>query len=106
MDVVATERTVTANQWTHVVAIYGNTGGGGTLHIYVNGELWADRVTLGRYAAFEPRPDTDLTMTRMGSSELLPDGRRLFLRFLDKIEHLFYPYVGYFLTPQTCSTIP
>ena len=76
VDVVATQRTVTANQWTHVVAVYGNTGGGGSLAIYVNGELWADGVTVGRYAAFEPRPDTDLTMTRFGSSELMPDGSR------------------------------
>ncbi len=59
-----------------MVAVYGNTGGGGSLAIYVNGELWADGVTLGRYAAFEPRPDTDLTMTRFGSSELMPDGSR------------------------------
>ena len=29
VDVVATERTVTANQWAHVVVVYGNTGGGG-----------------------------------------------------------------------------
>jgi len=76
VDVVATQGTVTANQWTHVVAVYGNTGGGGSLHIYVNGELWTDGVTVGRYAAFEPRPDTDLTMTRIGSSELMPDGSR------------------------------
>jgi hypothetical protein len=76
VDVVATERTVTANQWAHVVVVYGNTGGGGSLHIYVNGELWADGVTVGRYTAFEPRPDTDLTMTRIGSSELMPDGSR------------------------------
>lgn len=76
VDVVATAGTITANQWTHVVAVYGNTGGGGSLQIYVNGELWADGVMVGRYAAYEPRPDTDLTMTRIGASELMPDGSR------------------------------
>ena len=76
VDVVATNSVITANQWTHVVAVYGSTGGGGTLSIYVNGELWADTVTVGSYAAGEPRPDTDLTMTRIGSSELMPDGSR------------------------------
>jgi hypothetical protein len=46
------------------------------MRLYVNGEVWADAVTVGRYGALQPRPDTDLTMTRIGSSELMPDGRR------------------------------
>ncbi|MFZ0546100.1 MAG: thiol-activated cytolysin family protein, partial [Candidatus Promineifilaceae bacterium] len=68
---------IVPNRWTHVVAVYGSTtAGGGNLSIYVNGELKADRVFLSSYAAHTPRPDTDLTMTRIGASELEPDGSR------------------------------
>jgi hypothetical protein len=76
VDLVTTNRSIPANRWTHVVAVYGSAEGGGNMRLYVNGEVWADAVTVGRYGALQPRPDTDLTMTRIGSSELMPDGRR------------------------------
>jgi hypothetical protein len=76
VDLVTSSRAIPANRWTHVVAVYGSTEGGGNMRLYVNGEVWADGVTVGRYGAHQPRPDTDLTMTRVGSSELMPDGSR------------------------------
>jgi hypothetical protein len=76
VDDVATDRAIPANRWTHVVAVYGSTEGGGTMRLYVNGEVWGDVVRIGRYEASLPRPDTDLTMTRIGSSELMPNGSR------------------------------
>jgi hypothetical protein len=76
VDDVATDRAIPANQWTHIVAVYGSAEGGGNMRLYVNGEVWGDVVRIGRYEAYLPRPDTDLTMTRVGSSELMPDGRR------------------------------
>lgn len=75
VDVVQTSQLIPANQWTHVVAVYGSSGNGGSnMRLYVNGEMQADTVTIGRYAPSEPRPDTDLTMTRLGSTELITDG--------------------------------
>jgi hypothetical protein len=76
VELVTSARSVPANQWTHVVAVYGSAGGGGNMRLYVNGEVWADTVRIGRYGAHQPRPDTDLTMTRVGSSELNPNGSR------------------------------
>lgn len=76
VDLVTTNRAIPANRWTHVVAVYGSAEGGGNMRLYVNGEVWADGVTVGRYGAHLPRPSTDLTMTRIGSSELMPDGSR------------------------------
>jgi hypothetical protein len=76
VDLVTTNRSIPANRWTHVVAVYGSSEGGGTMRLYVNGEVWGDGVRSGRYGAVQPRPSTDLTMTRVGSSELLPDGSR------------------------------
>jgi hypothetical protein len=76
VDDVATDSAIPANQWTHVVAVYGSTEGGGNMRLYINGEVWGDVVRIGRYEAYLPRPDTDLTMTRVGSSELLSDGSR------------------------------
>jgi hypothetical protein len=76
VDDVATDRAIPANRWTHVAAVYGSAEGGGNMRLYVNGEVWGDVVRIGRYEAYLPRPDTDLTMTRIGSSELMPDGRR------------------------------
>jgi hypothetical protein len=76
VDLVLSNRSIPANRWTHVVAVYGSAEGGGNMRLYVNGEVWADAVTGGRYGAHQPRPDTDLTMTRIGSSELMPDGSR------------------------------
>ncbi len=68
--------TIVPNQWTHVVAVYGSSEGGGNLAIYVNGELAGNNVSVWTYEAVKPRPDTDLTMTRVGSSELMPNGAR------------------------------
>jgi hypothetical protein len=76
VDLVTTNSSIPANQWTHVVAVYGSTEGGGNMRLYVNGEVWGDVVRIGRYGAHQPRPDTDLTMTRVGSSELMPDASR------------------------------
>lgn len=78
VDVVRTpDAVIPTNQWTHVVAVYGSSsGGGGNMQLYVNGELAADTVQIDRYVPTRPRPDTDLTMTRVGASELTSDGQR------------------------------
>ncbi len=79
MDVVQTAGIIPPNQWTHVVAVYGSSGnGGGNMRLYVNGELAGRTVTSSRYVPSQPRPDTDLTMTRIGSNELNGDGVRRF----------------------------
>ena len=79
VDVVVTKGIIPVNKWTHVTAVYGSSGGGGNLLLYVNGELAAKDVTLSNYEPAKPRPDTDLTMTRIGSSELTGDGQKRFL---------------------------
>jgi hypothetical protein len=56
-----------------VVAVYGSTGGGGALQVYVNGNPVGGGVVSGSYAPSMPRPDTDLTMFRVASSELGED---------------------------------
>lgn len=77
VDVVTSgANVISTNRWTHVVAVYGATDGGGNMSLYVNGELVSNTVSVGNYRAVEPRPDTDLTMTRLGSAELLTDGAR------------------------------
>ena len=76
VDVVQSAAIIPLNQWTHVVAVYGSSGGGGNLRLYVNGELVAEDVFLSAYAPTSPRPDTDLNMTRIGASELTSEGNR------------------------------
>jgi hypothetical protein len=75
VDVVQSGPIIRPNQWTHVVGVYGSSGGG-NLSLYVNGELVADEVSLSNYSATTPRPDTDLNMTRIGASELTSEGSR------------------------------
>jgi len=59
---------VPKNTWSHVVAVYGSTGGGGALQVYVNGNPVGGAVAPSNYAnCLSP---TFLTMTRVGSSEL------------------------------------
>jgi hypothetical protein len=80
VDMVQTSGAVIpANTWIHVAAVYGSSGGsGGNMQLYVNGELVADTVTLSRYTPTQPRPDTDLSMARVGASELTTEGARRF----------------------------
>ncbi len=74
VDVVETTKAVIpVNQWSQVIAVYGSSGGGSNMSLYVNGKLVADTVTQSSYSVSQPRPDTDLTMTRIGSSELNGD---------------------------------
>ena len=74
VDVVQSGLIVPKNAWSHVVAVYGSTGGGGALQVYVNGNPVGGGVVSGAYAPSQPRPDTDLTMMRVASSELAVDG--------------------------------
>jgi hypothetical protein len=63
---------VPKNTWSHVVAVYGSTGGG-ALQVYVNGNPVGGGVYGSHYTPPRPRPDTDLTMMRVASSELAVD---------------------------------
>jgi hypothetical protein len=45
VDLVTTNSSIPANQWTHVVAVYGSVEGSGNMRLYVNGEVWGDVVT-------------------------------------------------------------
>ncbi len=74
--VVSSAGAIPLNQWTHVMAVYGSVGGGSNMRIFVNGELVGENVVISAYASTKPRPDTDLTMTRVGASELNTDGSR------------------------------
>jgi hypothetical protein len=78
VDVVQSGAIIPTNQWTHVMAVYGSSGGGSNMSVYVNGELVADEVYISNYTPTTPRPDTDITMTRVGSSELDSNGARRF----------------------------
>ncbi len=49
------------------------------MQLDVNGELAASDVNTGSYAPTKPRPDTDLTMTRIGTTELNGDGSKRYL---------------------------
>jgi hypothetical protein len=73
VDEVQSGLIVPKNVWTHVVAVYGSTGGGGALRLYVNGNPVGGSVVAGNYAPSMPRPETDLTMFRVASSELAVD---------------------------------
>jgi hypothetical protein len=73
VDVVQSGLIVPKNTWTHVVAVYGSTGGG-ALQVYVNGNPVGGGVYQSSYSPSQPRPDTDLTMMRVASSELAVDG--------------------------------
>jgi len=67
-EVVVSGLIVPKNAWSHVVAVYGSTGGGGALQVYVNGNPVGGGVSSGNYSnCLSP---TFLTMTRVGSSEL------------------------------------
>jgi hypothetical protein len=77
VDVVESGAVIPSNQWTHVAAVYGSSEGG-NLRLYVNGELVAEDVFLSRYQPTDPRPDTDLNMTRIGASELTSESNRRF----------------------------
>ena len=69
VDVVESGLIVPKNTWSHVVAVYGSTGGG-ALQVYVNGNPVGGGVYGSHYTPPRPRPDTDLTMMRVASSEL------------------------------------
>ena len=73
VDVVQSGLVVPKNTWSHVVAVYGSTGGGGALQVYVNGNPVGGGVYGSSYTPARPRPDTDLTMMRVASSELSVD---------------------------------
>lgn len=73
VDVTQSGLIVPKNTWTHVVAVYGSTGGG-ALQVYVNGNPVGGGVYQSVYSPSQPRPDTDLTMMRVASSELAVDG--------------------------------
>ena len=73
VDVVQSGLIVPKNAWSHVVAVYGSTGGG-ALQVYVNGNPVGGGVYTSVYSPSQPRPDTDLTMMRVASSELAVDG--------------------------------
>lgn len=71
VDWVQTAFIVPRNQWTHVVAVYGSTGGGGNLRVYINGILRASTVGSSTYTPCRP---TALTFTRIAASELCDVG--------------------------------
>ena len=73
VDVVESGFIVPTNDWSHVVAVYGSTGAG-ALQVYVNGEPAGAGVFQSTYVPTQPRPDTDLTMMRIASSELTVEG--------------------------------
>jgi hypothetical protein len=62
---------VPRNAWTHVVAVYGSTGGGGNMRVYVNGNLAGSSVGNSSYTPC-PRPG-GYTQTRIAASELCED---------------------------------
>ncbi|MFN2321725.1 MAG: thiol-activated cytolysin family protein [Trueperaceae bacterium] len=72
VDVVQSGLIVPRNTWSHVVAVYGSTGGG-ALEVYVNGNRVGGGVYTSTYTPSRPRPGTDLTMMRVASSELAVD---------------------------------
>jgi len=72
VDAVQSDLIVPMNVWTHVVGVYGSTGGD-ALQIYVNGNPVGGGVFASSYLPSQPRPDTDLTMFRVASSELAVD---------------------------------
>lgn len=76
VDVVGSGAIIPANQWTHVVGVYGSSSSGSNMRLYVNGELAAEDVVLSEYRPTDPRPGTDLNMTRIGASELTSEGNR------------------------------
>ncbi len=74
VDVVQSGLIVRKNVWSHVVAVYGSTStGAGALQVYVNGNPVGGDVYESTYTPSQPRPDTDLTMMRVASSELAED---------------------------------
>jgi hypothetical protein len=50
---------VPKNAWTHVVAVYGSTGGGGAMRVYVNGNPVGGGVGNSSYTPLAAAPDTD-----------------------------------------------
>jgi len=72
-DYVSTPYIVPNNAWSHVVAVYGSTGGS-ALQVYVNGNSVGLGIVKSTYEPSQPRPNTDLTMMRVASSELAVDG--------------------------------
>lgn len=62
---------VPRNAWTHVVAVYGSSGGGGNMRVYVNGNLAGSSVGNSSYTPC-PRPG-GYTQTRIAASELCED---------------------------------
>jgi hypothetical protein len=67
------------------VAVYGSTGGG-ALQVYLDGDPVGGGVYGSNYTPSQPRPDTDLTMMRVASSELAEDSNGISFRR--------YPYDG------------
>lgn len=75
VDAVSTSFIVPRNVWTHVVAVYGATGGGdGNMRIYVDGVLRSADVITSVYLPGQLEGSASLTMTRIGSSELYAPG--------------------------------
>ena len=71
---------VPRNQWTHVVAVYGSTGTGGNMRVYINGTLRGSTVGNSTYTPC-PRPG-GYTQTRIAASELCEDSAGIgFRRF-------------------------
>ena len=71
VDWVQSRFIVPRNQWTHVVAVYGSTGGGGNMRVYIDGTLRGSTV---RNSTYTPCPSPGgYTQTRIAASELCED---------------------------------
>jgi len=80
VDWVQSAFIVPRNQWTHVVAVYGSTGTGGNMRVYINGTLRGSTVGNSTYTPC-PRPG-GYTQTRIAASELCEDSAGIgFRRF-------------------------
>ncbi len=69
VDWVQSGLIVPKNTWTHVVAVYGSTGGGGNMQVYVNGNPVGGGVGTSGYTPCHLR----YTQTRIAASELCED---------------------------------
>lgn len=74
-DHVTTSNLIPPGAWTHVVAVYGATGGGGgNMRLYIDGVLRGATATVGNYVPAQLEGGPALTVTRLGSSELYAPG--------------------------------
>ncbi len=82
VDWVQSRFIVPRNEWTHVVAVYGSTGGGGNMRVYINGTLRASTVRNSTYTPCPRTFESAATLTRIAASELCEDSAgRGFRRF-------------------------